>query len=344
MLRMNPASRNAPHGVLLINLGTPGAPRASAIRKWLGQFLADPRVVELPRWLWLPILYLFILPFRPGRLAAKYRSIWGEQGSPLLVISQQQQAQLQAQLDQAAPGIFRVSLGMRYGEPTLQDALMELSEAGAEQLTVLPLYPQYSSTTTASSIEAVVDTLRQFRNIPAIRTIKDYHQHPRYIEALAQSVARFREAHGPGDHLLMSFHGLPQRNADLGDPYPDQCETTARLLADSLGLADDEWSLSYQSRFGKARWLEPATEPRLKILAQSVKVVDVICPGFAADCLETLEEINIGGRELFRSAGGADLRYIPALNANPAHIDCLAALVADSTSARSNGEQSGAVA
>lgn len=315
-------------GVLLINLGTPTAPKSGAIRRWLKEFLLDERVIEIPRLIWLPILYLFILPLRPMKLAQKYKGIWTEQGSPLLAISEQQKAGLQAALDDNDHCCV-VALGMRYGEPNIRTALLELSQAGVDTLIILPLYPQYSATTTASSIEAVVDQMREFRNLPALRTLKDYHDHPSYIAALAESVKKFREQHGAGDHLLISFHGLPQRNADLGDPYPEQCEVTARLLAEELELADTDWTLTYQSRFGKAQWLEPATDTTLQELAKHTAVIDVLCPGFAADCLETLEEINVENRMLYKQAGGADLRYIPALNDAPDHIALLATLVAD---------------
>lgn len=302
-------------GVLLVNLGTPSAPTAPAIRAFLREFLLDRAVVKIPRLIWWPLLFGVILPFRPRKLVHKYQSVWTPEGSPLLAISRQQRTALQAALPDC-----RVALAMRYGEPAIAQGLREL--AGADPLILLPLYPQYSGTTTGTTFSAL-ERLR-----PGFKGITDYHADPAYIAALAQSVRAHWSAHGRGEKLLMSFHGLPQRFVDEGDPYARQCETTARLLADALQLQPREWQRSYQSRLGRAQWLQPYTEATVRSLAQQdVKSLDVICPGFAADCLETLEEIALQTRDAFISAGGKQLRYIPALNDQPAHIAALAALI-----------------
>lgn len=306
-------------GVLLVNLGTPDAPTAPAVRRYLAEFLGDPRVVEIPRAIWLPILYGFILPFRPGRVASNYAGIWMDEGSPLLVYSRRLAQRLGEQLEDVP-----VELGMSYGNPSLDSALARLEAQQVEQVVVLPLYPQYSATTTAASFDVLARALGQRRQLPGITLIRDYHALPAYIEALASSVRAHWDTNGRGDHLALSFHGIPKRNVDLGDPYATQCQRTASLLADALGLAGDQWSLVYQSRFGKAEWLQPYADQRFTQLAQQgVKTLDVICPGFAADCLETLEEIAVEYGELFVEAGGRALRYIPALNDAPAHAAAL---------------------
>lgn len=310
-------------GVLLVNLGTPDAPTPSAIRRYLREFLSDPRVVEIPRALWWPILYGFVLPLRPRRLAHAYASIWTEQGSPLLAIGREQTAALQAALGADIP----VALGMRYGTPSIAQALDELAQRGARRLLILPLYPQYSATTTATVFEAVFDHLRRQRWMPELRLINSYHDDDAYIAALAGSVREHWAQHGRGDHLLMSFHSIPLRCLERGDPYYCFSHKTARLTAAALGLDDSQWSLSFQSRVGRAQWLSPYTDVAIERLARSgTRRLDVICPGFAADCLETLEEVALRYGEQFRAAGGEALRYIPALNARPTHIDALAAL------------------
>ena len=311
-------------GVLLVNLGTPDAPTAGAIRRYLREFLSDPRVVELPRVLWLPILYGFILPFRPRKLAHAYASVWNAQGSPLLRISREQTEKLRAALGAATP----VALGMSYGNPSLASALAELDAQGVERILLIPLYPQYSGTTTASVLEGVFRQLRQRRKLPELRTINDYHDHPGYIEALAQSVREHWRHSGRADHLLMSFHSIPQKYVDLGDPYDEQCKRTAALLAQALVLESGKWSISFQSRLGTQPWLQPYTDKVLpELTAQGIQSLDVICPGFSADCLETLEEVAIRYREDFLAAGGKSFRYIPALNASDSTISFLSALV-----------------
>lgn len=313
-----------PTGVLLVNLGTPDAPDAASIRRYLREFLSDPRVVEAPRWLWLPVLYGFILPLRPRRLVEAYEKVWTTAGSPLLAITRDQAAALQRALgDQVA-----VEVGMTYGNPSVAQALDALAARGAQRVVVLPLYPQYSATTTAAVFDVVFRSLQQRRVVPELQTVASYHDHPSYIAALADSVRSHWETKGRRAHLLMSFHSIPQRYVDAGDPYRQECERTAQLLAQALALGEGQWSLAYQSRLGREPWLQPYTDVVLPQLAQrGVEDVDAICPGFAADCLETLEEVAIRYRELFLTSGGARFDYIPALNSQPAHIETLATLL-----------------
>lgn len=313
-------------GVLLVNLGTPDAPTAGAIRRYLREFLSDPRVVELPRVLWLPILYGFILPFRPRKLAHAYASVWDAQGSPLLKIARAQTEKLRTVLGAEMP----IALGMSYGNPSIASALAELDAQGAERILLIPLYPQYSGTTTASVLERVFRELSQRRKLPELHTINDYHDHPGYIEALAQSIREHWQQAGRTDHLLMSFHSIPQKYVDLGDPYDAQCKRTAALLAQALALESGKWSISFQSRLGTEPWLQPYTDKVLPDLAmQGIQSLDVICPGFSADCLETLEEVAIRYRKDFLAAGGKKFRYIPALNDSENHIGFLSALIRD---------------
>lgn len=320
--------RDAPLGVLLTNLGTPDAPDPRAVRRYLAEFLSDPRVVEAPRWLWLPLLYGVILTVRPRRSAAAYAKIWWDSGSPLLVIARRQGLALQRRLDETLDRPVHVALAMRYGEPSLGQGLEELRAAGAERILLLPMYPQYSATTTATTFDRVAAILRGWRRQPALRTVTHYHDEPGYIRALAASVRRHWEAHGRGERLMLSFHGIPKRYVKNGDPYPRDCGVTAQRLAAELGLQRGEWKVCFQSRFGREPWLRPYTDKTLEAWGrEGIKSVDVICPGFAADCLETLEEIAIGNRELFEASGGERLSYIPALNDDPAHIDMLAGLV-----------------
>lgn len=323
---MNPQRQTT--GVLLVNLGTPSAPTAAAIRRYLRQFLSDPRVVDLPRALWLPVLYGFILPFRPGRLTEAYAKVWGPDGSPLMAWSLRQRAALQARLGDGVP----LELAMTYGEPSIPSALRKLEQRGAQRIVVLPLYPQYSGTTTSAVFDAVFDDLKRRRAMPDIATVGSYYDHPAYIAALAQSVRAHRSAQsnrgGAADHLLVSFHSIPQACVERGDPYQRQCEATAQLLAQALKLGAGQWSLSYQSRLGNQPWLQPYTDIVLpQMAARGIRKLDVICPGFAADCLETLEEVAIRYAELFTGSGGETLRYIPALNDRPDHIAMMAELV-----------------
>jgi ferrochelatase len=304
--------------VLLVNLGTPDAPTAPAVRRYLAEFLADPRVVALPRWLWLPLLHLVVLPRRAARVARKYAAIWLPGGSPLAVHTRE----LAEAVARRMPGV-RVAHAMRYGGPALAGALATLRDGGHRRVLVLPLYPQYSTTTTGS----VADLVAGADGI-AVRMPRDYHLDAQWIAAIADSIRTHWAQRGRGEHLLLSFHGLPQRVVDRGDPYARQCEASAQAIAAVLGLAPDAWTLAYQSRFGAGKWLQPSTAATLDALAaRGVRRVDVACPGFAADCLETLEEIAMLLAERFAAQGG-ELRAIPCLNASPAHADALAALAA----------------
>ena len=316
--------------VLLVNLGTPAAPDAGAVRRFLRQFLSDPRVVEIPRLVWWPILYGVVLPLRPGRTAAKYAAIWSDQGSPLMAHSRQQALMLRGYLGERGLDI-EVALAMRYGEPSIASALAELRQRNVNQLLVLPMFPQYSATTTASVFDAVNGYLKTIRNVPELRWVKHFHDHTGYIEALRQSVldhwARFGPL-GKAGKLVISFHGVPKRTLQLGDPYHCECQKTGRMLADSLGLSDGDYVVTFQSRFGRGEWLQPYTAPTLrKLAADGCARVDVICPGFVTDCLETLEEIAIEGKNEFLSAGGKQFHYIACLNEAPAFIAALANLV-----------------
>lgn len=303
--------------LLLVNLGTPDAPTPRAVRRYLGQFLHDHRVVQLTRWLWCPLLHFLILPLRGPRVARKYAAIWLPGGSPLAVHTRD----LAAAVQQRLPGL-QVAHAMRYGEPSLEAAFMRLRQQRAGRVLVLPLYPQYSTTTTA----AVADVVERARSMPT-QLLPEYHDDPAWVAAIADSIRAHWAAHGRGGHLLFSFHGLPQRLVDAGDPYARQCEASALAIAAALRLRDDAWSLAYQSRFGRERWLQPSTSDTLDALAaRGVDSVDVACPGFAVDCLETLEEIAMQLAERHAARGGT-LRYIPCLNASPAHADLLAARV-----------------
>ncbi len=315
-------------GVLVTNLGTPDAPTPEALRRYLGEFLWDPRVVEMPRPLWWLILHGVILRIRPRRAARAYQTVWTEEGSPLLTISRRQRAALQQELSNRLPGPVHVSLGMRYGNPSIADALAELRAANVQRLLVLPLYPQYSATTTASTFDALSNELARWRWLPELRFATQYHDHPAYIEALAASIRKYREQHPGGAKLLFSFHGIPKRYLLAGDPYHCQCHATARLVAERLGLDPADWQLAFQSRFGREEWLKPYTDHTLKAWGKAgLERVQVVCPGFSADCLETLEEIAEQNREIFLHAGGKQYEYIPALNDSPGHIAALADIV-----------------
>jgi ferrochelatase len=314
-----PETPESPSRIALVvaNLGTPDAPTAKAVRRYLAEFLHDPRVVQLTRWIWCPLLHFVILPLRGPKAAAKYAKIWLPEGSPLAVHTHRLAAAMQARLPE-----WRVATAMRYGKPALKGLLPDLRAQGFDKIVVLPLYPQYSSTTTAS-IEDVVK--REAAGMP-VAFIDDYSTDPHWVAAVADSIARWRQQHGQGEHLLFSFHGLPQRIADLGDPYPQRCAASVQAIATALGLSPAEWTLTYQSRFGKERWLSPATDKTLdEMAARGVRRVDVVCPGFAVDCLETLEEVAMQYAEGFAEKGG-ELRYIPCLNDSAAHADALVEL------------------
>ena len=303
--------------VLLVNLGTPEAPTPRAVRRYLGEFLHDLRVVQLSRWLWCPLLHGLILPLRGPKVARKYAAIWLEGGSPLAVHTRDLAAAVQTRMPQCS-----VRHAMRYGKPSVASTIAALRADGAERVLVLPLYPQYSTATTAS----VADALEHCDGVE-VRMIDDYHLEAGWIAAIAGSIQHHWQAHGRGDHLLLSFHGLPQRLVDAGDPYAQQCVASARAISAGLGLDDAQWTLAYQSRFGRERWLQPSTSDTLDALAaRGVRTVDVVCPGFAVDCLETLEEVSIMLAERFAVHGGT-LRYLPCLNASAAHADALASLL-----------------
>ncbi len=317
-------------GVLVANLGTPDEPTTPALRRYLEEFLRDPRVIERPAWKWWPILYGIILRTRPRKSAAAYREVWTEAGSPLLRIGQRQAAGVKSRMEaRATSGPFAVELGMRYGRPSIAEALQRLRDAGARRIVVLPLYPQYAASTTGSTWDAVAAELTRWRWVPELRFIGHYHDDPSYIEALAASIREHWAAHGRGERLLFSFHGIPRRYFDDGDPYFCHCQKTARLVAEKLGVRPAGWAVSFQSRFGREEWLQPYTDETVRRLAkeEGVKRLDVVCPGFAADCLETLEEIAGENAEYFEQAGGDHLAYIPALNDRPDHLDALAKIV-----------------
>jgi protoporphyrin/coproporphyrin ferrochelatase len=317
-------------GILLCNLGTPDAPTTAAVRRYLAEFLSDPRVVELPRWLWLPLLHGVILNLRPRRSARAYRDIWGEDGSPLLRRSESLRDALATALRAQHGDQVEIALGMRYGHPSIASALDALLAADARRILVVPLYPQYAAATTASVYDAVFAYCTRLRWVPELRFIASYHDHPSYIDALAASTAAYW-AHAPrGERLLMSFHGIPRDTFLAGDPYHCQCQATARLLATRLDLPADRWQITFQSRVGPKAWLEPYTDQTLSAWGRAgVGDVDVICPGFAVDCLETLEEIALQNAERFHAAGGGTLRYIPALNDTADHVHALSDLIAN---------------
>jgi protoporphyrin/coproporphyrin ferrochelatase len=321
-------------GVLLVNLGTPDAPTSGAVRRYLAEFLADRRVVEIPPVLWWLILHGIILRFRPARSARKYALIWGAGGSPLLVHSVRQQLLLQGALGERLKAmglpsdVAPVELAMRYGNPDVAGALDRLRAAGCDRILVVPLYPQYAGSTTASAMDAVYAHAQKVRRMPALRSIDCFHDDPAYVKALAAAVNDYWVKHGRPDKLVLSFHGLPRRVLDLGDPYHCHCHKTARLLVAELGLAPAQYAVTFQSRFGKAEWLQPYTASVLEELGKArTGRVDVFCPGFVADCLETLEEIGIEGKATFLAAGGREFHAIPCLNDHPAWLAALTGLV-----------------
>jgi len=315
-------------GVLITNLGTPDAPETGALRRYLREFLSDTRVVEIPRFVWFFILNLVILVIRPRRSAEAYKGVWTERGSPLLVHSQDQADGIRERLQQKYGDGVVVRLAMRYGNPSIASQLQAMEDDGVRQLLVLPLYPQYSASTNASTFDALARDFMQRRWLPDLRFISHYPDFAPYIQAMAEHIRAYREAHGSADKLIFSYHGVPKRFLLKGDPYFCECHKTSRLLAEALGLADDQWMTTFQSRFGREEWLQPYTDATLKALpGQGVKSVQVFCPGFSADCLETVEEIDEENRGYFEQAGGESFAYISAMNAEPVHLDALTQLV-----------------
>ncbi len=311
-------------GILLVNLGTPEAPTAKALRPYLKQFLSDPRVVEIPRAVWWLILNGVILNTRPKKSAEKYAAIWTPGGSPLKVHTEKQAKLLKGWLSEKVASPFMVEYAMRYGNPSIPDTLAKMKAAGCDRILMLPAYPQYAASSTATAFDMAFEWLRKTRNQPALRTVKHYHDHPAYIRALAANIRDFWQMHGRPDVLVMSFHGVPRYTLDKGDPYHCECQKTGRLLAEALGLEPRQFRLTFQSRFGRAEWLQPYTDKTLQALGrEGVKRVDVVAPGFTADCLETLEELAMEGRASFLQAGGKEFHYIPALNEHPRWIDAL---------------------
>lgn len=313
-------------GILLTNTGTPDAPTARAVRRYLREFLSDKRVVHLPRFIWLPILYGLVLPTRSSKSAALYQKIWTEDGSPMRAIMKNLQQKLASQFSD------NVEIGMNYGTESISQAMENLRQKKIDKIIVLPLYPQYSNTTTASSFDRVTHALKKWPALPETHFIRDYATHPDYIRGLANSLRHAWAEKKPAQHLLISFHGIPKRFVAVGDPYQTQCEQTAQLLATELQLQPDQWTLCYQSQFGYDKWLTPSTQQLfLELPKRGIKTIDVICPGFAIDCLETLEEIAIRGQETFHQAGGESLRYIPALNDSQQQIELLSSVIASAS-------------
>lgn len=311
-------------GILLANLGTPDAPTAKALRPYLRQFLMDRRVVEIPRFIWWWILNCIILVIRPKKSAEKYAQVWTKDGSPLLVYATKQKQMLQGYLGQKIQSPFAVELGMSYGNPSMQSAIESLKAQHCDKILVFPLYPQYAASSTAASLDAVWQTLLKMRNVPAIRTIRQYHDHPAYIKAMADSIRAYWAINGKPKQLIMSFHGVPKIHLTKGDPYHCGCHKTARLIAEALGLDNTEYQVAFQSRFGKQEWLKPYLAETLESLGKAkTKHIDVVCPGFSSDCLETLEEIAMEGKEIFQSNGGGKYHYIPALNAQESWIHAM---------------------
>ncbi len=317
-------------GILLVNLGTPDAPTAQAVRIYLKEFLSDPRVVEMPRAIWWLILNGIILNTRPKKSAAKYASVWLKEGSPLRVYTEKQTTLLQGYLGQRTKAPFVVDYAMRYGNPGISQVLRKFKEQSCQRILIVPMYPQYAASTTATVCDAVFSELQRMRNIPALRIIRDFHDNPGYIKALANNVNDYWMKNGRPEKLLMSFHGLPRYTLDKGDPYHCECHKTGRLLAQQLGMKPEQYAISFQSRLGNAEWLKPYTSATLKELGkQKIRRVDVICPGFVADCLETLEEIALEGKKEFQHAGGGEYHYIPCLNDRNDWMHALTELVMD---------------
>ena len=307
-------------GILLINLGTPRAPTATAVRPYLEEFLSDRRVVELPRVVWWPILHGFVLNRRPAQSAKKYAKIWTSEGSPLKVHTERQANLLRGYLGEQTKYPILVEAAMRYGTPSIEHKIKKLHEQRCDRLLVIPLYPQYSASATASALDAVGSALAKLRNVPALRTVKHFHDDPGYIRALAQGITKYWNINGRAQKLVMSFHGVPRVSLDRGDPYHCECHKTARLLATALDLDPDQYLVSFQSRFGRQEWLKPYTMDVMRLLGGKLKRVDVVCPGFVSDCLETLEEIAIENKAVFLRAGGKAFHYIPCLNEDDAWV------------------------
>lgn len=316
-------------GVLLTNLGTPDAATPKAVRKYLAEFLWDPRVVELPRPLWWMLLHGLVLRLRPRRSAKNYQRIWTPHGSPLLAIGERQAKALRQTLVLEGHAQVKVVLAMRYGTPSIAEGLEKLRQANVGKIIVLPLYPQYASATTGSTFDAVIRVLQTWRVVPGLHFIDHYYEHPSYIQAIAQSIQEQWDEKGKTEHLLFSFHGLPQRSVDQGDPYARQCHATAKAVAEVLQLSEEAWEVVFQSRFGRAQWLQPYCDKTLKQLGkQGVKSVTIVCPGFSADCLETLDEIAREYKEVFLKAGGERFDYVKALNFSAPHIQMMYELIA----------------
>ena len=323
---MNPASPKT--AVLLVNLGTPEQPTAASVRKYLGEFLMDPRVVQIPRPIWWLILHGIILRVRPAKSAKAYKSIWMDRGSPLMVLTEDLGLALRDLLQQREVSDVVVEIAMRYGKPSIPDQLNKLKASGVEKFIILPLYPQYAAATTASIFDKLTETLSRWKHLPTVKFISDYHLDEGYVAAVAASIEHYWQVNGKSELLLFSLHGLPAVSRKQGDPYYDQCVASTRAIATKLGLEDKAWKLVFQSRFGAQEWLKPYCVEVLKELpGQGVKSIDVVCPGFAVDCLETLEEIAIANKEIFIEAGGESYRYIPALNASMEHAKVLAGLI-----------------
>jgi len=312
-------------GVLLVNLGTPDEPTPGAVRRYLREFLSDPRVVELPRWLWLPILYGVILPFRPKKTAKKYEKVWTPDGSPLRVYTMRQAQILKGSLGERLQALVHVQAAMRYGNPSIAAGLAELKARGCDRIVVIPMYPQYAGSATGSVEDGIARAMKKWKPAPPLRLLHDFHEHRAYVKAVARNVNDYWMKHGRPDRLVMSFHGIPKKSVDAGDPYQSQCLLSARLIAAELGWNDHRTKVTFQSRFGAAEWLQPYTDKTLEALGkEGVGRVDVVCPGFTADCLETLEEISIEGKHAFLEAGGKEFHYIPSTNDTPAWMTALA--------------------
>ena len=320
-------AHEAPFGILLVNLGSPDAPTVDAVRRFLAEFLSDSRVVSIPKFIWWPILHGIVLRVRPSKVAHAYQMIWRNE-SPLIEITKAQAAELQTQVREHIHPQISVEVGMRYGNPSLKTGLLNLRKAGVHRVLVVPLYPQFSVSTVATVFDKISELFRSCWHIPALRYTPAYFAHSAYISALADSVRHHWQTQGRAEHLIISFHGLPTRYSRRGDPYEAQCRITAQLIAKELQLTEGEWSLAFQSRFGKDEWLQPYLEPLVRGKASiGLKSLDVICPGFSADCLETLEEISVRTKEVFLEAGGQKLNYIPALNHQTNHIAMMLSLV-----------------